>query len=70
SGTEIQIRGINTIQAGNQPLVIVDGAILPDPNRGLGTAIGSYMSFGSTNMTAINPADIESIEILKDADAT
>jgi len=70
SGTEIQIRGINTIQAGNQPLIIVDGSILPDPNRGLGTAIGSYMSFGSTNMNAINPADIESIEILKDADAT
>ena len=70
SGTEIQIRGINTIQAGNQPLIIVDGAILPDPNRGLGTAIGSYMSLGSTNMLAINPADIESIEILKDADAT
>lgn len=70
SGVEIQIRGVNTLQAGNQPLVIVDGAILPDPNRGLGTAIGSYMPWGSTNMNAINPADIESIEILKDADAT
>ena len=70
SAAEIQIRGVNTIQAGNQPLLIVDGAILPDPSRGLGTAIGSYMSWGSTTMNAINPADIESIEILKDADAT
>jgi TonB-linked SusC/RagA family outer membrane protein len=70
SGVEIQIRGINTIQAGNQPLVIVDGAIMPDVNRGLGTAIGGYMPLGSTSMNALNPADIESIEILKDADAT
>jgi TonB-linked SusC/RagA family outer membrane protein len=70
AGVEIQIRGINTIESGNQPLIIVDGAILPDPNRGLGTAIGGYMSFGSTTMNNINPADIESIDVLKDADAT
>lgn len=70
AAAEIQIRGVNTIQAGNQPLLIVDGAVLPDPSRGLGTAIGSYMSWGSTSMNTINPADIESIEILKDADAT
>jgi TonB-linked SusC/RagA family outer membrane protein len=70
SGVEIQIRGINTIESGNQPLVIVDGAVLPEPNRGLGTAIGSYMPWGSSSMNNLNPADIESIEILKDADAT
>jgi len=70
SGMEIRIRGVNTIEAGDQPLYIVDGAIMPDQNRGLGTAIGSYMSLGSTTMNNINPADIESIEILKDADAT
>lgn len=70
SGMEIRIRGVNTIEAGDQPLYIVDGAIMPDQNRGLGTAIGGYMSLGSTTMNNINPADIESIEILKDADAT
>lgn len=69
-GAEIQIRGVNTIQAGSQPLIIVDGVILPDANRGLGSSIGTYMPWGSTNMNSINPTDIESIEILKDADAT
>lgn len=70
SGVEIQVRGVNTIESGNQPLVIVDGAVMPEPNRGLGTAIGSYMPWGSSAMSNLNPADIESIEILKDADAT
>src|SRR5690606_7472486 len=47
SGVEIQIRGVNTIESGNQPLIIVDGAIMPDANRGLGTSIGGYMVWGS-----------------------
>lgn len=70
SGVEIQVRGVNTIESGNQPLIIVDGAVMPDPNRGLGTAIGGYMPWGSNAMDNLNPADIESIEVLKDADAT
>jgi TonB-linked SusC/RagA family outer membrane protein len=70
SGIEIQIRGVNTIESGNQPLVVLDGAVMPDINRGLGTSIGGYMPWGSTTMNNINPADIESIEVLKDADAT
>ncbi len=70
SGSEIQIRGVGTIAAGNQPLIIVDGAIMPDANNGLGTALGGYMTFGSTSLNVLNPADIESMEILKDADAT
>ncbi|MBK7223485.1 MAG: SusC/RagA family TonB-linked outer membrane protein [Saprospiraceae bacterium] len=70
SGVEIQVRGVNTIESGNQPLIIVDGAVMPDPNRGLGTSVGSYMPWGSSSMTNLNSADIESIEILKDADAT
>lgn len=70
SGIEIQIRGVNTIESGNQPLIIVDGAIMPDANRGLGTSIGGYMPWGSTTLNNINVADIESIDILKDADAT
>ncbi|MCU0404809.1 MAG: SusC/RagA family TonB-linked outer membrane protein [Chitinophagaceae bacterium] len=70
SGVDIQVRGVGTIQSGNQPLIIVDGAILPEAHNGLGTALGGYMTFGSTSMNTINPADIESIDVLKDADAT
>nr|MCU0387933.1 TonB-dependent receptor plug domain-containing protein [Chitinophagaceae bacterium] len=70
SGVDIQVRGVGTIQSGNQPLIIVDGAILPEAHNGLGTALGGYMTYGSTSMNTINPADIESIDVLKDADAT
>ncbi len=51
--TMIRIRGLNSIQGGNEPLVVVDGL------QG-----GEYM------LQSINPMDIESIEILKDASAT
>lgn len=67
SNIEMQIRGVNTIQSGNQPLFILDGAILPTANR---SGSGGYMPWGGTSLNSINPADIESIEILKDADAT
>ncbi len=56
----IRIRGQGSISAGNAPLVIVDGVQLSG-GRGQGTQ-------GSSNVLAsINPNDIESIEILKDA---
>jgi TonB-linked SusC/RagA family outer membrane protein len=49
--TTIRIRGMNSIQGGNQPLVVVDG-------------------LQGVDINAINPNDIESMEILKDASAT
>src|SRR5690606_21952640 len=49
--TTIRIRGMNSIQGGNNALIVVDG-------------------FQGGDLTAINPRDIESIEILKDASAT
>lgn len=79
SGIDIQIRGINSIQSGTQPLIIVDGAIMPsqglvaDPRDSRSTIpVGSYMwgSFGTNPFNTLNPDDVESIEILKDADAT
>ena len=85
SGGSIQIRGVNTLAqpinssvaiAGFQPLIILDGAILPDPNVsnfvGNSNSAQGYLntSSGLTTMDLINPNDIESIEVLKDADAT
>ena len=49
--TTIRIRGMNSIQGGNNALIVVDG-------------------FQGGDLTAINPNDIASIEILKDASAT
>ncbi len=48
----VRIRGGNSINAGNDPLYVIDGFI------------------GPSNLNSINPQDIESIEILKDASST
>ena len=67
----IQIRGINSIRAdGNAPLYIVDG--VPFSSQSLGDIqLSSGILAGTLSpLNNINPADIESIEILKDADAT
>ncbi len=60
--SEIRIRGVGSISADSDPLIIVDGVQL-------GTA--GQSSQGSANpLNAINPNDIASIEILKDASST
>ncbi|WP_222930291.1 SusC/RagA family TonB-linked outer membrane protein [Larkinella punicea] len=68
----VQIRGITSITGNNDPLYVVDGLPVND-----GTAIGSASAGGTTSnpnnrtpLNSLNPADIESIEILKDASAT
>lgn len=63
-----RIRGGNSINAGNEPLFVVDGVIL----YGSG-ATGAGLSQVTANLdplSAINPSDIESIEVLKDVSAT
>lgn len=70
-GFSIQIRGINSLRAeGNDPLYIIDG--VPFSSQSLGNADVSAQIFTglSSPLSNINPADIESIEVLKDADAT
>lgn len=61
-GTEIYIRGISSINAGTQPLYVVDGVPVITGNFGYSTNDANVMS-------TINPADIESITVLKDAAA-
>lgn len=60
SGSVIRIRGGASLNANNDPLIVIDG--VPVSNIGVG---------GVANVLAtINPNDIESINILKDASAT
>lgn len=70
-GYNIQIRGINSLRAeGNYPMYIVDGVPVA-ANAGSVLSGVTFPSNGEINpLNAINPNDIESIEILKDADAT
>lgn len=73
AGISVQIRGIGSLLSGTNPLYIIDGVpFIAEPiyTAGGNTAPGLRPSFGSSPLTAINPADIESIDVLKDADAT
>jgi TonB-dependent starch-binding outer membrane protein SusC len=60
SGSQIRIRGGSSLDATNDPLIVIDG--LPLTNN---TGIGS-----TSALAAINPNDIESFTVLKDASAT
>ncbi len=66
--TSIRIRGTSSINAGNEPLYVIDGMLV--------SSDGGDLSAGGTRgprlspLSSINPGDIESIEILKDASAT
>ena len=69
SGFNIQIRGRNSLRNdGNDPLYIIDGIPFTSTSP-LTTSLGAVLPNPSP-LSSINPADIESIEILKDADAT
>jgi len=69
-GFDIQIRGINSLRGeGNSQLYVIDG--VPYASE----AIGSFYTSSTTTrptspLNSINPSDIESVELLKDADAT
>jgi len=69
-GFNIQIRGQNSLRAdGNAPLYIIDG--VPYASDPIGaTQTSTPLSTVASPLNSINPDDIESIEILKDADAT
>lgn len=68
-GLSIQIRGQNSLRSdANNPLYIVNG--VPFTSAPLGSEIGGTIVRGGNPLSSLNPQDIESIEILKDADAT
>jgi len=70
AGTSITIRGISTIQGDGQPLFVVDG--MPIDNSAQQTTSGFGDGGGaisSNRLVDLNPADVESVEILKGAAA-
>jgi TonB-linked SusC/RagA family outer membrane protein len=62
----VNIRGLNSMQNGNAPLYVIDG--VPFYVTSLNQAANAPVTFSP--LTNIRPEDIESITILKDADAT
>lgn len=68
SGINIRIRGANSIVGSSSPLFVIDGVQI-DVNKDEVATSGS--SDGTMNpLATLNPTDIESIEVLKDASAT
>lgn len=57
-GISVQVRGINTLN-GNEPLYVIDGV-----------AVSGQTSGNLSALASINPSDITSMEVLKDASAT
>ncbi|SDF11979.1 TonB-linked outer membrane protein, SusC/RagA family [Mucilaginibacter pineti] len=81
SGVTVQIQGPNSLTNGNYPFYVVDGVPYPSTpmnsiNSGLFGSTGNGgmgIGFNTRNgnpLAFLNPQDIESISILKDADAT
>ncbi|UFH36534.1 SusC/RagA family TonB-linked outer membrane protein [Flavobacterium acetivorans] len=69
-GFDIQIRGHNSLRAdGNRPLYIINGVPYASDPIGF-SATASIMPTLTSPLNNLNPGDIESIEVLKDADAT
>ncbi len=66
AGISVRIRGTSSINAGAEPLYVIDG--VPMITRDL-SQIG-FSGQGVNSISDLNPSDIESISILKDASAT
>lgn len=63
ASSQILLRGAGSISAGSDPLIVIDGVVMY-----AGTT--TQYSSGSSILSSINPNDIESISVLKDASAT
>ena len=77
SASSIRVRGTATINANAEPLYVIDGVIVRGNDRGesgaaygLGDALGNGSVSTISPLSTIDPADIVSMEILKDASAT
>ncbi|HYF70032.1 MAG TPA: SusC/RagA family TonB-linked outer membrane protein [Ohtaekwangia sp.] len=71
AGVNLRIRGTSSVRASNNPLFVVDGIPLSGGDISAGGAdIGRGTSSAKNPLNFINPNDIESIDILKDASAT
>ena len=68
STATIRVRGGNSINFGNAPLYVIDGFIIYNDNDYVNTGATSGVTVNA--LSTINPSDIESIEVLKDASAT
>ncbi len=68
AATTIRIRGTTSLTGRNEPLYVIDGVpVLSDASK---NRTGAVKGPAVNPLASINPADIESVEVLKDASAT
>ena len=72
SGVSVKIRGASSLRGNNEPLYVVDGVIISSAGEDAANASADANSLEETQngLNGINPRDIESMEVLKDASAT
>lgn len=72
SGISVRIRGTNSLRGNNEPLYVIDGVIVSSAGEDVEPAggIGNSGQEVQNGLNGINPRDIASIEVLKDASAT
>lgn len=72
AGTSVRIRGSNSVRSGQDPLYVVDGVPLDitDVQPSGATIAGTGSNATKNPLNFLNPDDIESMDILKDASAT
>ena len=75
-GMSIKIRGVTSILNGSEPLYVIDGfpvtgqsQFSTSAGRGIEGTTGANYTVNQNPLAALNPSDIESIEVLKDASA-
>ena len=70
AASSVTIRGANSLRGDNQPLYVIDNIPQASAGEFANTGNDGTFSIASNPLTSLNPADIESIEVLKDASAT
>lgn len=68
-GVSIRVRGATSLTAGNEPLYVIDGLPIDNSPAMPGSTVNNNQS-PRNPLNSLNPGDIESIEVLKDASAT
>jgi len=67
SAAVIRVRGVNSINSGSQPLIVIDGVPITD---NAGNTLNQGGNTGINPLSYVNPNDIASLTVLKDAGAT
>lgn len=68
-GISVRVRGNSSITAGSEPLYVIDGVPIYNDNSELNPTSASSNTPAPNALSFLNPNDIESIEVLKDASA-